>query len=301
MRISIIGSNSMLASYIINDLIKAEGIELYLFGKNIEHLGNLDLNSRFIYFNFPTKDIDLSLLSNSDLIIYCAATGVQSNQTVDNSITYEINAILPIRIINYLEKISFKGKWISFGSYFEIGNNESLQPYTEEEVISSVKEISNHYCSSKRVFTRFISSGFVNISFWHFILPTIYGSHEHPHRLIPYIINALKKELPLKLSKGEQIRQYLHCNDIVNLIKIIKDTNLKSGVYNVAGNDFIKIAGLVNTIFSLFDKDASSYLGTLNTRDENMKTLILNSKKIQEDIPNWKAEISLKQGIIGYL
>lgn len=300
--ISIIGSNSFLASYLIEEFGNDENVELNLFARRKTKYAVCKARVNQLPFNYPADNLDLASLLTSDIIIYCAAAGVQATTNLtDINEVYEINAFLPIRIINYLNANSFIGKWISFGTYFEIGDNAALQSYSEEKVVASNLSVPNHYCCSKRLLTKFIDCRQFAIQAWHLVLPTIYGAKENKQRLIPYIVETLKKqELPL-LSAGTQIRQYIHCLDVVKLLRTIIDENLPYGIYNITAAETLAIKDLVEAIFSLFSQDPMGSLGTRNSRDESMQVLQLDSTKIGRMIPNWSPRITLQEGLQEYL
>lgn len=299
MKIALIGSNSLLASYLVEELSKQETNQLALFGSR-DTLAGSATSISFTHFRYPEQQFDFSALLEYDAVIYCAAAGVQANAQIETSLIYEVNAFLPIRIITYLNDKSFSGKWISFGSYFEIGNNNDAVAFTEPEVVASGLAVPNHYCSSKRLLTKFISHKLFSLKVFHLILPTIYGAAESSARLIPYIVAALKNDLPLQLSAGTQVRQYLHCKDVAALVGLLVQGSYPPDIYNVAKETPIQIAELVKTVFSHFDKDASIFLGTLSTRDESMKYLALNGAKVAALIPEWKPAIGITEGIGEY-
>ncbi|RZK45348.1 MAG: NAD-dependent epimerase/dehydratase family protein, partial [Hymenobacter sp.] len=240
-------------------------------------------------------------LLTCDAIVYCAATGVQANKATDTALVYEINAFLPIKILNYLNDNNFVGTWVSFGSYFEIGNNDAQHYFTEADVIGSELPVPNHYCSSKRLLTRFISNSLGTAKMFHFILPTIYGSRENPTRLIPYLVEALKADRMVQLSAGAQVRQYLHCKDVASLVNLVISSSREPGIYNVANEAPIRISDLIRSVFHLFKRNADSSLGTLSTRDESMKFLAIDSQKLAKKFPDWTANVYVQEGINEYL
>ncbi|TGD82998.1 NAD-dependent epimerase/dehydratase family protein [Hymenobacter wooponensis] len=299
MKVAIIGSNSLLASYVIDEFSKEENYQLVLFGK--EAKDDERDNIIFNLFQYPQIKVELSSLLDCDVIVYCAATGVQAGGKADSDIIYDVNAFYPIKILNYLSENGFSGKWVSFGSYFEIGDTSQVSPLNEEQVLSSYFNIPNHYCSSKRLLTKFIVNNIYNVKVFHFVLPTIYGERENPNRLIPYIINSLQKGQPMKLSAGTQIRQYLHCADVASMVRLIAENDLPIGIYNLANEAPIQIATLVKYIFSIFNRDATPFLGTANTRDESMKYLAISSEKASAQIPEWRPSIGIEEGIRRYI
>ena len=56
-----------------------------------------------------------------------------------------------------LKKYNYKGIYVSFGWYKEIGlNGENGKAFTEEEVICSTLPVTNDYGLSKRLYSRYM-------------------------------------------------------------------------------------------------------------------------------------------------
>lgn len=292
MKVSIIGSNSFVAKALIRKIVHNNEYELRLFGA-----GTKDEKNEFY---LPEKPLNFDLLCDSDIIIFTAAAGFQANKTVSPDIIYEVNSFLPVRLSNYLFAREYKGKMITFGTYYEIGNNSELKYYSEIDVLSSTLPVPNHYCLSKRLLTRFADSGLDGINHIHLILPSLYSKDEPSHRLIPYIINSLKEKKELKLTDGEQVRQYLHVDDLSNLLEILFYKNMEPGIYNIAPADEVKIKDVVSYIFSILNAEPSIALGKIKRKDESMKVLLLDNSKIK-NTTGWEAKIDLFDGIKSYL
>jgi nucleoside-diphosphate-sugar epimerase len=299
MKVAVIGANSLLASYITEQLLTDARNDIGLFGRRAAVVDG-QANATFYYFDYPEALPDFKLFLSFDLLVYCAATGVQAGQAVTTDFIYELNAFLPIRLLNYLSNNNFSGKWVSFGSYFEIGNNDTPHEFSEKELVASSLTVPNHYCASKRLLTKFVDAGLITVKAYHFILPTIYGARENAKRLIPYIIDALQNQRPLQLSAGTQVRQYIHCRDVAALVQMVAVNDYPAGIYNLAVDAPIQIAQLVQYVFALFEQDATAYLGTLQTRDESMKYLAINSQKVATQIPEWRPALTIQQGLKEY-
>lgn len=299
-KIAIVGSNSFLAKNLITKVSKDNHI--YLYAKNISEtkVGNSSFVSHF-NFDYPNTPLNLDSLLEYDVIIYTAAVGVQSNNRPVNLLLYQVNLFLPIEIVTFLNDHKYKGKFMTFGSYFEIGTNDIEKFYNEIEVIQSIGVISDSYCDSKRLLSNFYLNKQYNILWYHLILPSIYGPNENDNRLIPYVINNIKAKLDPKLSSGDQVRQYLYISDLVDLIDKIINTEVPSDVYNIAGcNDSIKIKDLVGLIYEIMNEQQIRH-SQIITRDQGMAFLGLNSDKIRSVIPDWKPKVFLKEGIKKYL
>ncbi len=293
MKIGIIGAHSFLAQAIIKQLNRDLTHELVLFGNYSEE------NDHQKYYRIPETSLDIKLLSGLDAIIYCAGAGVQSNKKYPKNIIYEVNAFEPIRIMNQLGEVDYAGKFVSFGSYFEIGNYPLEQPLTEEKVLLSEYPVPNDYCLSKRVFSRFIQNeSSVNFRYLHFILPNIYGYGENENRLIPYLAASIKKGVELSLSSGIQVRQYLHVADIASVVADNLENDI-TGTFNLGSREIISVKQLVGEVIKISGEEVRPQFGAISQRDQGMKYLALDFEKASNTL-NFEPEISLQEGIKGY-
>lgn len=300
MKIAIIGSNSFLARYIIREL-STYHTDLALFGTTPSKEFPL---LKFTLFKFPAHPINYTGLLENDVIIYCAGAGIQANLNETSEIIYELNSFIPIRLANELSVNNFKGKLITFGSYFEIGNEMSQRYYSENEIITSLNEASNHYCTSKRLLSRYLSSCPQTLNFYHLILPNIYGKGENTQRLIPYLVNAMANNEEVRLTSGEQIRQYIHATDIAKTVLNIINENYSKGFYNLCRNEAIQIRELAKKIIELCGHSGKlnnpEAFGTKERSDTAMPYLLLNNAKAVNTF-RYQPKISLEEGIKTYL
>lgn len=292
-KIAIIGASSFLGKNLIN---RFSGIncELTLFSRNSIAGYN------FQKFNYPGEIPDFSVFLKYDFIIYCVAGGVQSSIFYSIENIYELNAIIPIKLLNYLNSNKFQGKFITFGSYFEIGEEDKIIFMDEYDVVHSHRKISNDYTLSKRILSRFSNSSLLNINHFHLILPSIYGHGENNNRLIPYIVNSLLEKKELKLTSGEQIRQFLHISDVVDfIINYVLYSDLIKGIYNLTSDDYCFVKDVVKIIFDCFNSDYTKALGRIERKDESMKVLLLQDMKARKT--GWLPKKKIRDGILEYL
>lgn len=300
MKIAIIGGNSFLGKQLFLRLSKSNNqTSFHIFGSSIETTWMENNSITFHQYVFPNSTLDYKLLSTFDAIYFCSATGVQSNMVVTEEMIYGLNTFEPIKVVIELEKNNFKGRFITFGSYFEIGSNTIEKNFSETEVVFAQGNVPNHYCNSKRMLSRYFSGNLHKINWFHFILPTIYGPTENPMRLIPYLINAILNNEPIKVTSGTQLRQYIHIEDVIDLITKILHENIQGSIYNVAPNNSLSIKELIDTIFETMKYNAEN-VSIISRVDENMKYLSLDTSKTKEAF-NWQPKIDLIEGIKTYL
>jgi len=281
MKYSIIGSNGFLATA-ITEFCNNQNFNVDLFG--LEQPKVVKFNN-FFEVNLITEDIDYKLICDSDVIVYAAGAGIQSNLKEIPDLIYHLNVSVPIHICNSLKQADYKGVFITFGSVFELGQTEKDDKVTEKEILSSTFKAPNDYAISKRLLTRFIADYQSEFIHWHFFIPTIYGEHENPTRLIPYTINAIKSKQKLSFTFGGQVRQYVYINDVPEIIYKALQAKLPTGLYNIASSEIYTVKEIVTLIHRIFGLEVpDDCFGTAQRTDVGMKYLALNGQKLEQFI-----------------
>lgn len=124
----------------------------------------------------------------------------------------------------------------------------------------------------------------------------VYGAHQKNDRLIPITINSCLKNSAFDCTKGSQLRDFLHVNDLVNLlIKIIKKKKVEYGIYNVGFGQPIKVKTIIHLIKDYINKGQPLF-GKIRMRKDEIKILYPKINKVKK-IFNWSPKINLSKGI----
>lgn len=285
MIISIIGANGLLATE-IGLFCNRNDINIKVFGRREPERYKYN---EFNKVNLTTEHLNVEALLDSDVIYYTTGAGIQSNLKDPASSIYHLNTFVPIELSKALNEKGYKGSFVTFGSCFEIGNNNEPILFSEMDVAGSILKVPNDYCVSKRLLTRYVVSS-LNNSFkhLHFILPTIYGEKEASHRLIPYTINSIKKNESMQFTSGVQIRQYLYAGDIPKIIFDFVDLK-KEGVFNISGEETYTVRKIVEMIYTFYGLETSEELfGKADRSDVGMLDLQIDDSEIKKILPNIK-------------
>lgn len=278
MKISILGTNGFLSNA-IGKYANEHGWKLDMYGLAAPDSVSYD---SFLKINLMDKNLNCSSMLDSDIIIYAIGAGVQSNLNESADLIYALNVTVPKNICNNLHAMDYKGVFVTFGSYFELGETDLRRPATEQDIINASAPASTDYVISKRMLTKFVTSYKHNFPHWHFILPTIYGPGENPHRLIPYTINAIKNGEELHLTSGNQVRQYLYVDNVASVLASAYEASLPSGIYNIEGTDTFSVRQIVELIFVSFNQPLpNNCFGEIERFDEGMKYLSLDGTKLK--------------------
>jgi nucleoside-diphosphate-sugar epimerase len=239
-------------------------------------------------------------LLTSDIIIYAIGAGIQSNLNEDYNLIYTLNVTVPVAICNKLKELDYEGRFVTFGSVFEMGETCDERYFTEEDILSSICVAPNDYTVSKRMLSSFVASYKHNFTHWHFYIPTIYGEGENPKRLIPYTIYSIRNGEKLSFTAGDQTRQYIYVSEVSRVIGLAVEKNLPSGVYNIEGKETVTVREIVSKIHrSMGKKIPSDCFGGIQRNDATMKYLALDGKKLREAI-GFEANISIVDVIDKY-
>lgn len=290
MKVGIIGGNSFLGRHIVEQLSSINQISLLVWTRKGN--GSSPHNIKYCIFDHPIIPIKTNELLECETIFYCVGSGIQPGRPSTYKELYGLNLFEPIQIINKLQKKEFKGNFISFGSYFEIGINSQKTEYKEDEVMNTGSTPFNEYSITKRLLTKFIASKLksnpdLNLS--HFILPNIYGENENKQRLIPYLVQQIKSGKEIEMGSGDQVRQYLYVNEISIFFKsfLSKNKNLR-GIYNLSGNELISIRQIVEQLID-YSKEFSVNIPEVSfnqvmKQDAAAPYLALNGEKSKQEL-----------------
>lgn len=296
MNITILGCNGFLSTSIAK-YANDKGWHLDMYGLDEPQGHTYD---SFIQCNLMDNDLDCSSLLKSDLVVYAIGAGIQANLKEGFNLIYNLNVTAPITICNKLKELDYKGVFVTFGSYFEMGEINEEQQFTEKDILTTIAKAPSDYVVSKRMLSRFVDSYSHIFTHWHFILPTIYGPGENPKRLIPYTVNAIRNNERLQFTAGHQVRQYIHVLDIPEIIDCAFTNKLSSGIYNIEGSETFSVREIVNLIHNAMGKPMSpNCFGTVQRSDTLMNYLALSGNKLKAFI-NYKSSRTIEGTIKDY-
>jgi nucleoside-diphosphate-sugar epimerase len=120
-----------------------------------------------------------------------------------------------------------------------------------------------------------------------------YGSGQRNVSLIPHIINSIKSNIEPSLRNLDHKNDFIHKDDIANLIKILIRKNIKSGPYNVGTGKSISVRDICNLIYKIFDIKMPSFENSYNKKIN----FVANITKIVK-ATNWKPKILLNEKVL---
>tara|TARA_B100001175_G_C19410882_1_gene591061 strand:+ start:62 stop:982 length:921 start_codon:yes stop_codon:yes gene_type:complete len=185
--------------------------------------------------------------------------------------------------------------FVQMGSSLEYGNLKSPQ---KEIYNYNFNLIKSTYAKAKLLATLHLIKMFKEKNFPSTILRLYlaYGPKQDFNRLIPVVIKACKENKKFNCSNGNQLRDFVYINDVIDaIIKALKNKNAIGQIINVGSGKPIKVKKIIMYIKKVL-KGGQPLFGKIKLRkDESIKNYA-NVKKAKKLI-NWIPKISFKEGL----
>ena len=291
MNVAIIGSNGMLSMALTKYFYAQPDAIVDVYGLDAPKGYEC---TNFYQTNLLKDKLDYDKLVKTDVIVYASGAGVQAALKTDSSLMYALNVNVPVEMTIMLKKHGYKGTYVSFGSYMEIGLNDvDGKAFDEDDVICSPLPVTNDDALSKRLYGRYMKDLIADYTHLHFILPNMFSEDDLKPgtRLVPYVLKYLQDykagrptEAP-SFSAGTQTRQYITLEEVMVVLSKALDKHIASGIYCIGGGEFFSIRNLIERLFKLYDVPCKDeYFGKEVRRDGDIKSLRINGEKLKRTI-----------------
>ena len=131
----------------------------------------------------------------------------------------------------------------------------------------------------------------------------VFGKRQSKKRFLPCLIENCLKDHEFKVTKGEQIRDYLYVKDFnLALIKSLNNVNAYWEVINIASGIPISIRSIVYTVQEIIGKGRPIFGGIDYRKGESMELYadINKAKRILKWEPQYDFKRSIKEVIDWY-
>ena len=122
-----------------------------------------------------------------------------------------------------------------------------------------------------------------------------FGPHEHPDRLVPFVIRHLLQDRETPCSHGKQIRSFLHVADVGAAFAAVLDGELQ-GPVNIGSEERIALADLIERIGRQIGRSDLVRLGTRPTPTKEPPLLVPQIRRLRDEA-QWRPRFSLDEGL----
>jgi len=123
----------------------------------------------------------------------------------------------------------------------------------------------------------------------------LYGPAEAEARLVPSVILALLKGQEARCTHGEQIRDYLHVEDVASALWAIAKSGF-CGPVNVGSGQPVKVREIVRTIARYLGREKDVAFGALPSDPQEPPLLLADVRRLAGEI-GWKPALTLEEGV----
>ena len=182
--------------------------------------------------------------------------------------------------------------FVQMGSSVEYGSSKSPQ---KEEAKCNPKSI---YGKAKLSSSIHLINLFRKKNFPSTILRLYlaYGPKQDLNRFLPITISACIKNKKFPCSKGNQLRDFLHVDDVVDaIIKSLTNKNARGQIINIGSGKPRKIKNIIKDIRNLL-KGGYPLFGKIKLRKDEILKIYPNINKAKKKI-NWGPKIPFNKGL----
>lgn len=247
------------------------------------------------YYSCNLTDIEkLKLLIRKikPQIIFHLAAFTSPERNVDSEFVFRNNFQSTINLFKTLN-----GKFdlfVNTGTCEEYGNG--LTPFEESQAPVAVSPY-----SASKIASTYYCQMLYNV----YNLPIVclrpfltYGPRQRNTKmLIPATIIAALKNEQLRMTKGEQTRDFVYVTDVVDAyIKAIKSKKAIGEIINIGSGKEYKIKDIVEKIIKLTKSKIKPKIGTIPYRKGETMHFYCSNKKAKK-LLNWKPKVNLDDGL----
>ena len=122
-----------------------------------------------------------------------------------------------------------------------------------------------------------------------------YGPFEDPRRLVPYVIGGVLRGEPVKLTPVEQVRDYLHVEDVAGAVCAVVRSNL-TGPVNIGSGQPMTVREIALKIGKQLRREDLIMLGTQPYTPDEPMCLVADNRRLC-DGTSWNPRFNLDEGL----
>jgi len=123
----------------------------------------------------------------------------------------------------------------------------------------------------------------------------LYGPHEHPARVVPYVVQSLLRGEPARCTPGDQIRDFLHVGDVGSALVALLDSDV-SGPVNIGSGQPVSLKQLLSLIGRKIGREDLLQFGALPIPPGDPAFVVADVRRLREEV-GWQPALDLSRGL----
>lgn len=188
--------------------------------------------------------------------------------------------------------------WDSIESFIQIGSSDEYGAHLSPQVETMREEAISPYSAGKSLATHFLQmlarTEHLPIQIIRPFL--VYGPGQKSNRFLPYVIESCLNDQFFEIGPGDQIRDFLYVNDLVDaMLKCAAYKETYGEVFNIASGQGIQLKGMIQLVQDKIGKGHPVYGARSYRQGENM-SLVADISKAKEML-NWQPVTTIDEGL----
>lgn len=294
MKILLTGATGYIGRNFIKRLSLNSNYKVYIIVRNHS------AKKKLIKINHKLKifKVDLGKLSEIEKIFKNILPDIVYHLAWDGVANFDREKQSQILNINYSINLALASSNNNVKKFIALGSQAEYGPQNKKLSENSITIPSTLYGKVKLKTYQILLSHFkkTKTKFTWLRIFSCYGPGDHEYWFINKIILSLINKKPLKITKCEQVWDYIYIDDLINiLIKTIRKNKL-SHLYNIGSGYPLVLKKIVNFIKNEINSDINLTFGSLPYRPDQVMYLVPDISKISTDL-NWKPKYDIYQGL----
>ena len=289
-KILITGADGFIGSHLIKKLISSEAdITALVLSENLKNLNSIKNKIKFVYEDITKKEIiDEIIKINPEFIFHFAALTKTDNypnirEILETNIMSTINIAEAAIRLKKLKRLIFSSTYLVYEDSVELlKENNNLNPKSSYAISKYTSEKILQKYSTKHKLPLIITRLF-----------NVYGENNINNVIFLFAKSSLKNKEIYIDGDGEQLRDFIYIDDVIEALLLITQNNKKSNtVINVGSGEYIKIKELAEKIKNL-TKSSSKII--YRDFDPGLKNSYCNNSLLKSY--GWKQKTSMDEGL----
>ena len=253
------------------------------------------LSEIYDLINFVTydrlKDVRSSFGLDADIFIHCAWRGVAGSDR-NEAFQFIDNIPLAIESVDLAARFGCT-RWIGLGSQAEYGN---LNNRIDENSLTSPTTAYGRAKLTSGIAALGLCEAFNISGSWLRVFST-YGPDDAPHWFVPYVIREFLANRTPKLTKCEQMWDYLYVEDAARAIVSVAYQNDATGIFNLGSGSSHSLKTCVEIIRETLKTDLIPEYGAIPYRADQVMHLEADISRLSKKT-GWVPLVSLQDGLV---
>lgn len=243
-------------------------------------------NTKYVDLSKKESIIEEIIKIEPDVIVHCAGNANVNSSVVDPEMDYNKNVVITKNLLDSLPSLKSKPRIVFLSSAAVYGNQDVL-PICEDAPLNPLSPYAKHKIMCEDMCTSLNRDGYdVKIA----RIFSVYGNGLKK-QIFWDMHNKIKETNKLEMfGTGNESRDYIHVNDLLNVLYILATADTDEVIFNVANGEEVYI------------KDVAKMFAKINGIEE----VYFNGVEMKGNPINWRADISkikklgYKQGVSLY-